>query len=330
MMNKKKKGNKRGMFVLLCILAFLVSFIGSVVFKITYTSPELRKYSVEWSKEIGTVYTDISYGEKDANKFDIYLPVDNTKEAYGLVVYLHAGGFTTGDKSDDAKMLQWLCSKGYVAAGINYTLKSDKNPEANVYTQSVEIKESIPHVIEEAKKLGYNINQMAISGGSAGHALAMIYAYRDANTSPVPVKMVFGGVGPSSFYPEDWDIYGFDKTDDKTKENAALFFSVMAGKEIKKEDIGTSKYDEKIKDISAVAWIDENGVPSLLAYGKYDKVQPFKASIRLSETLKKYNVPHDYIVFEHSGHALQNDSKESKLYLQKIEEYLAKYLPLGE
>lgn len=324
----KKKG--RVMFVFICIIAFIVSFLGSAIFKMTYTSSKLKKYTVQWNDEIGKTYTDLSYGKKPANKFDLYVPNDNTKETYGLIVYLHAGGFTTGDKSDDAKMLQWLCSKGYVAAGINYTLKSDKNPEANVYTQSVEIKESIPHVIEEAKNLGYNINQMAISGGSAGHALAMIYAYRDANTSPVPVKMVFGGVGPSSFSPEDWDIYGFDKTDDKTKENAALFFSVMAGKEIKKEDIGTSKYDEKIKDISAVAWIDENSVPSLLAYGKYDKVQPFKASIRLSETLKKYNVPHDYIVFEHSGHGLQNDSKESKLYLQKIEEYLAKYLPLGE
>ena len=37
-------------------------------------------------------------------------------ESYGLVVYLHAGGFTSGDKNADTKMLQWLCEKGYVAA----------------------------------------------------------------------------------------------------------------------------------------------------------------------------------------------------------------------
>ncbi len=32
----------------------------------------------------------------------------------------------------------------------------------------------------------------------------MLYAYRDADESPVPVKMTFGAVGPSCFYVEDW------------------------------------------------------------------------------------------------------------------------------
>ena len=44
----------------------------------------------------------------------------------------------------------------------------------------------------------------------AGHALAMLYAYRDADTSPVPVKMTFGAVGPSCFYLEDWINMGAD------------------------------------------------------------------------------------------------------------------------
>lgn len=107
-------------------------------------------------------------------------------------------------------MLEWLCSLGYVTAGINYTLNSDKNPAANVYTMSMEIKESMPFVIEEAAKLGYKIDRMAMSGGSAGGCLALLYAYRDAAESPVPVRMVFVGVGPSSFYPEDWKSYGLE------------------------------------------------------------------------------------------------------------------------
>ena len=77
---------------------------------------------------MGTVYTDLTYGEKPANKFDLYVPADSSKDSYGLVVYLHPGGFTTGDKSGDAEMLQWLCSKGYVAAGINYTLFTEGKP----------------------------------------------------------------------------------------------------------------------------------------------------------------------------------------------------------
>lgn len=192
MNREKRKG--RGMFIFLCIIAFIISFTGSAAFKIAYTPRKLKKYTVNWNDEIGKTYTDLSYGNGAANRFDLYVPADHSKETYGLVVYLHAGGFRTGDKSDDAKMLQWLCSLGYVTAGINYTLNSDQNPTANVYTMSMEIKESIPYVIEEAKKLGYNIDRMAMSGGSAGGCLALIYAYRDAKDSPVPVRMVFEGV----------------------------------------------------------------------------------------------------------------------------------------
>ena len=80
----------------------------------------------------------------------------------------------------------------------------------------------MPVVIAEAKKLGYHIDEMSIGGGSAGHCLAMLYAYRDAETSPVPVRMVFGAVGPSSFYPEDWGCYGLDKNTEESKEAAAV------------------------------------------------------------------------------------------------------------
>jgi len=86
-----------------------------------------------------------------------------------------------------------------VAAGINYTLGTETN-DASVLSQSYEIKKAIPEVVEQAKKAGYNINKMAVAGGSAGHTLAMIYAYRDGKDAPVPVDMTYGSVGPSFFH----------------------------------------------------------------------------------------------------------------------------------
>lgn len=49
----------------------------------------------------------------------------------------------------------------------------------------------MPVVVSEAEKLGYTIDKMAISGGSAGGCLALLYAYRDADDAPVSVTMVF-------------------------------------------------------------------------------------------------------------------------------------------
>lgn len=325
MKNEKKRGSF--MFVLICILVFVISIGIGIASKVAIKPDWAKKYSVSFDNSIGTLHKDIAYGEGEANKFDIYLPKDNTKENYGLVVYLHAGGFTAGDKSGDTGMLSWLCSKGYVAVGINYTLRNETN-DKSVLSQSNEIKESIPIVIEKAKEYGYNINEMAIAGGSAGHCLAMIYAYRDRDISPVPVKLTFGAVGPSSFYAEDWDIYGFDRNTDEAKEGAASLLGIMGGVNLTKEMIEDGTYIEKLKPISAVMWIDENTVPSVVAYGKYDKVQPYKGSQRLLRTYEKYNVDYKYFECSHSGHGLQNDNKVYKEWMEAVEEYLNKYMPL--
>lgn len=321
MSKEQAKKNGRVMWGFIYTGAFIAAFAISAAIKLT-CNPLGDKYTVHWDETIGNVYTDLSYGDGEANKFNLYVPAGGVQETYGLVVYLHAGGFTSGDKSGDAEILKWLCSQGYVAAGINYTLFNDENPNANIYTQSVEIRDSIPFVVAEAEKLGYQLDRMAISGGSAGHCLAMLYAYRDAETSPLPVKLVFGAVGPSCFYPEDWGVFGFDQN----PEAAAVLFSVMSGKQITPDLFGTADYDEAIKDISAVAWIDGNSVPTVCAYGVYDKMQAFPASIRLDAALTEHHVPHEYIVFPHSGHGLQNDNTLYGVYMDKITEYLDRYM----
>ena len=304
------------------ILAFLLAFGAGVVSKFAITPGWSKDYSAKWSDELGTLKTDLSYGEREANKFDLYLPADTGKERYGLVVYLHAGGFTSGDKADDKDMLAWLCSKGYVAAGINYTLRTEAN-NASVLTQSNEIKAAMPQVVKAAEEAGYPIDKIAVAGGSAGHALAMIYAYRDGAEAPAPVVLTFGGVGPSSFYQEDWGIFGLDQSD----EACAGLFSVMAGVEIAPEEVADGSYLEKMKPIAAAEWVKENPVPTVVAYGAHDRVQPFLASLRLKTALEENGVDFRYFELPHSGHALQNDNALSQQWIEAVEQYLNKYMP---
>ena len=89
---KEEKRGKR-MFIFICILVFLFSFGIGIYSKMKIQPSWIKKYSVKWSDDLGTLYKDISYGEEESNKFDLYLPKNSEKENYGLVVYLHAGGF---------------------------------------------------------------------------------------------------------------------------------------------------------------------------------------------------------------------------------------------
>ncbi len=327
-MSKTKKEKKvRAVPIGLGILIFVLAFGAGVVSKVAIKPAWAQKYAVIWNDELGTLKSDLPYGEGEANKFDIYLPKDNMKEAYGLVIYLHAGGFTEGDKADDRDTLAWLCSKGYVAAGINYTLRTDTNG-ASVLSQSNEIKAAVPKVIEAAEAAGYHIDKMAMAGGSAGHALAMIYAYRDGRDTPVPVVFTYGAVGPSSFVAEDWGIFGLGLDTDESRQAGAGLFSVMSGKEITPEEIKDGSYREKVHDIAAAEWVENNPIPTVVAYGAHDRVQPFLASKRLEAALKENGVDYQYFVLEHSGHGLQNDSAVSKLWMEAVEEYLDRYMPV--
>lgn len=319
----KKEKRKRAVPVGIGILVFILAFCAGVVSKFMIKPAWADKYSVEWSDELGTLQTNLSYGDGEANRFDLYLPADETKDAYGLVVYLHAGGFTTGDKADDRDMLAWLCSKGYVACGINYTLRNEMNA-ASVLSQSNEIKAAVPKVIEAAEKAGYHIDKMTMAGGSAGHALAMIYAYRDAKDAPVPVVFTFGAVGPSSFYREDWGIFGADVND----ESAIALFSAMRGEMITAEELHDGTYLEKMKPIAAAEWVTPDAPPTVVAYGTHDRMQPFLASLRLKAALEENSIDFQYFELPHSGHGLQNDNDIQRQYMEAVDEYLDKYMPI--
>ena len=64
-----RKGEKKVLWVFLYVLIFLAVFALSAVFKITY-NPLNEKYSVDWNDSVGTMLTDLTYGEKEANTFE--------------------------------------------------------------------------------------------------------------------------------------------------------------------------------------------------------------------------------------------------------------------
>lgn len=326
-MNKTVKEKKvKAVPIWMGILVFLLAFGAGIASK-SIAPGWMKQYNVAWSDEIGTLKADLPYGDGEANRFDLYLPADSGKGSYGLAVYLHAGGFTSGDKAGDRDTLAWLCSKGYVAAGINYTLRTEAN-SASVLTQSNEIKAAIPQVIAAAEAAGYPIDRMTVAGGSAGHALAMIYAYRDGKDAPVPVVFTYGAVGPSSFYREDWGIFGLDQDTEESRVAAAGLFSAMAGVEITAEEIADRSYLEKMRPIAAAEWVASNPVPTVVGYGIHDRVQPFLASLPLRAALEENNVDFQFFEFPHSGHGLQNDNAISRQWTEAIEEYLSRYMPV--
>lgn len=83
-----------------------------------------------------------------------------------------------------------------------------------------------------------------------------------------------------------------------------------------------------LSEISAAKWVNENPIPTVVSYGTCDRIQPFLASIRLKNALEENGVDYKYYELPHSGHGLQNDNKISRQWMESVEEYLDKYMPV--
>ena len=93
-------------------------------------------------------------------------------------------------------------------------------------------------------------------------------------------------------------------------------------------EIRDDSYLEKMNPISAAEWITPDAPPTVVAYGTYDRVQPFKASLRLKAALEENGVDFKFFEMPHSGHGLQNDHALYKQWMEAVEEYLDKYMPV--
>jgi acetyl esterase/lipase len=307
---------KKVLFVILCIVIFVIFWgIGSKVAMNKIENDKMGELKVKWDESVGTQIKDLSYGEKEINKFDLYLPSEK-KESYALIVHIHGGGFTSGSKEDGEILSKYYASRGYVATSINYSLMEEGN-NANLNLMYDELVKAVNEVIKVSNDKGYNITEMATTGESAGGCLAMLLAFRYGDESPVPIRFVIEESGPASFEPELWA-----NTDDQIKIN---FINRMAGKSFELEDIGSEDYQNAINEISPVYYVNENTIPILLAYGPNDKIVPPKIKEPFLKALKDNNVPHDYLLFEHSGHGLLNDPDTLKEYHKKMNEYTERY-----
>ena len=317
---------KKTLWIPLYIAVFIGSAVifGPMIYK-SYTSDETSK--VKWNDSVGTVLMDFSYGEKPANKYDLYLPADKSRNHYGLIGYFHGGGFHGGDKEGDAPILKWLASRGYVAAGINYTLNVDGDPSTSILNMTLELKEGMKAAVDKAEELGYHIDNVATGGGSAGSLLAMVYAFRDADDAPVPVAFTFQAAGPSYTDPREFgQCKGFKTPEDRA--SAMRFFNVFLGLDVQEEDLDNGAWMEKIKVVSPALQINEMSVPMLFSHGCVDHIVPYSQAEHLLEALDSHHVPYDFIQFDRGGHNMGWQPKKQQQFLNTLKEYLTRYMPL--
>jgi acetyl esterase/lipase len=140
--------------------------------------------------------TNVAYGTDPLQKMDIYLPANRSTTTTKVLIYIHGGGWITGDKGDlTAADIDTLKKRvpDYAIFNINYRLAA--LPATNTFpAQEMDVKAAVEFIF--SKRTEYLVgDKFVLMGGSAGAHLALLHAYK--YPTPVKIKAVVDFFGPT-------------------------------------------------------------------------------------------------------------------------------------
>ena len=125
-----------------------------------------------------TVKNDLVYTNYDGREvhIDIYSPA-NVNEPKPAILFVHGGGWRSGNKKMEAPMAVSLASEGYIAATVEYRLSTEARYPAAVY----DIKTAIRWLRKNATTFNIDPDKIIIAGTSAGGQLAALIGSANGN-----------------------------------------------------------------------------------------------------------------------------------------------------
>ena len=226
------------------------------------------------------VFGDIGYKETEERMLflDIYRK-KNILDPAPLIIFIHGGSWTKGDKMDYLIYLLSYAEKGYVTASLSYRFAQEAKFPAALEDVICGIKWLKANGIE----YGIDSSNVALVGGSAGSHLALLAAYTmggpynsgncDNDGASPRVNAVVNFYGPTDLTTK----YAISR--DETK-----FFLGLDYKD----------NPEKYLVASPVHFVTPDDPPTMTFIGTLDELVPVNQAEILNETLIAADVPHNY------------------------------------
>ncbi|MFN9720200.1 MAG: alpha/beta hydrolase fold domain-containing protein [Planctomycetota bacterium] len=121
---------------------------------------------------------DVAYGPHTRNILDFWQATGDGPRP--LLIYIHGGGWLTGDKSQKSPALQPFLDRGISVAAINYRLTPQNPLPAPVHDAA----RAVQFLRSRAVRWNIDTNHMALTGPSAGACTAMWLLLHDDLADP--------------------------------------------------------------------------------------------------------------------------------------------------
>jgi len=228
-----------------------------------------------------SVMMDVPYGTDALQKMDIYLPANPSAAGTRLMILIHGGGWTGGDKADFTPFVTTLQTRlpGYAFININYRLAM--NGQHIFPTQENDVKAALAFIF--SKRTEYQLSdKWVLLGASAGGHLAMLQTYK--YNSPVQPAAVISFFGPADL-------------------TAMYHYNPLIASGLQQVTGTTPTINPVLYQQSGpYNFITAQSPPTLLLQGGADPLVPPVQATMVRDKLQSVGVPHQYVLYPTAGH----------------------------
>jgi acetyl esterase/lipase len=258
------------------------------------------------------VFGDIGFKETEERMLflDIYRK-KNILDPAPLIIFIHGGSWTGGDKIDYLIYLLSYAEKGYTTASLSYRFAQEAKFPAALEDVICGIKWLKANGIE----YGIDSSNVALVGGSAGSHLALLAAYTmggpynpgncDNDGASPRVNAVVNFYGPTDLTTK----YAISR--DETK-----FFLGLDYKD----------NPEKYLMASPVNFVTPDDPPTMTFIGTLDELVPINQAEILNKTLIAADVPHNYHRLKGWPHTMDAAVPVNEYAQYYMDKFFSKYL----
>lgn len=314
---------KRGAYIISAglVLVFLagLSLFAFRVYDISISGVSAGGDTVVGMGDTVRVYENVSYGDKERNVFDVYIPAAADKRSeHALILFLHGGSWTSGDKSSMTGDCRFFAEHGYVTATMNYSfLNMSGEEKVDFTTMLTEIATALSAIKSYAAVQGVNITEAALAGYSAGAHLALLYTYSMSERSPLPVLFVHSKAGPADFRvfsPSSPDVQEFMAKMGVGNDEKSI-----------REMLKSEKIVAMTRAFSPVSYVKGGAAPAVLSYGRKDSLVAWEHVVSMMNVLDAAGVEYTLVEYPNSAHRLDKDAESARRSTGVMLDYAKKY-----
>lgn len=247
-------------------------------------------------------------------KMDLY-PPKNAQGPAPVVVYVHGGGWMSGNKNDDIARTFFgeLTHRGYLVASLNYRLA----PKYTFPAQIQDVKCAIRHLRANAASYNLDPERIGAMGGSAGGHLVSLLGTSDASVG--------------------WDTGEYAEQSSRIQAVIHMYgpSDLLAMFKNWQQPVGeqvfgvSSNSDPRMAVYSPLTYITPDDPPFLILQGDLDGVVPIEQAQILFDHLQSAGVPVQLILVKNAGHGLRPKGGDMQPSLPELVNLVADFFDLN-